>query len=194
VDAATLLNGLNGTTSLAPIIGAFLSDAYLGRYLALAIASVASLIVSPSYSELLEQIQHFHLEFQLTSARIRSALASFLLRLPCPMSCHPCRAPNLGPGSEFEADAGRRRIWYCCSVPPVSCLGVEIQFACALGVGTVDGWELVACPYLVVEIVGEAAAAHGRIRSARAILLPHRRRARPIFLLAVAVLHKRIWK
>lgn len=46
VDAATLLNGLNGTTSLAPIIGAFLSDAYLGRYLALAIASVASLIVS----------------------------------------------------------------------------------------------------------------------------------------------------
>jgi dipeptide/tripeptide permease len=46
VDAATLLNGLNGTTSLAPIIGAFLSDAYLGRYLALAIASIASLIVS----------------------------------------------------------------------------------------------------------------------------------------------------
>ncbi|XP_062212072.1 protein NRT1/ PTR FAMILY 2.11-like [Phragmites australis] len=44
VDAATLLNGLNGTTSLAPIIGAFLSDAYLGRYLALAIASIASLI------------------------------------------------------------------------------------------------------------------------------------------------------
>ncbi|AQK63782.1 Protein NRT1/ PTR FAMILY 2.9 [Zea mays] len=35
VDAATLLNGLNGTTSLAPIVGAFLSDAYLGRYLAL---------------------------------------------------------------------------------------------------------------------------------------------------------------
>jgi hypothetical protein len=46
VDAATLLNGLNGTTSLAPIVGAFLSDAYLGRYLALAIASIASLIVS----------------------------------------------------------------------------------------------------------------------------------------------------
>jgi dipeptide/tripeptide permease len=54
VDAATLLNGLNGTTSLAPIIGAFLSDAYLGRYLALAIASVASLIVSflPSFPSL----------------------------------------------------------------------------------------------------------------------------------------------
>uniref|UniRef100_A0A0A9DL72 Uncharacterized protein n=1 Tax=Arundo donax TaxID=35708 RepID=A0A0A9DL72_ARUDO len=49
VDAATLLNGLNGTTSLAPIIGAFLSDAYLGRYLALAIASIASLIVSSTF-------------------------------------------------------------------------------------------------------------------------------------------------
>ncbi|VAH95626.1 unnamed protein product [Triticum turgidum subsp. durum] len=46
VDAATLLNGLNGTTSLAPIVGAFLSDAYLGRYLALAIASVASLTLT----------------------------------------------------------------------------------------------------------------------------------------------------
>ncbi|KAK1644770.1 hypothetical protein QYE76_062575 [Lolium multiflorum] len=44
VDAATLLNGLNGTSSLAPIVGAFLSDAYLGRYLALAIATIASLI------------------------------------------------------------------------------------------------------------------------------------------------------
>jgi peptide/histidine transporter 3/4 len=48
VDAATLLNGLNGTSSLAPIVGAFLSDAYLGRYLALAIATIASLIVSSS--------------------------------------------------------------------------------------------------------------------------------------------------
>jgi dipeptide/tripeptide permease len=44
VDAVTLLNGFNGTSSLAPIVGAFLSDAYLGRYLALAIATVASLI------------------------------------------------------------------------------------------------------------------------------------------------------
>jgi dipeptide/tripeptide permease len=53
VDAATLLNGLNGTTSLAPIVGAFLSDAYLGRYLALAIASIASLIVSAISAPLL---------------------------------------------------------------------------------------------------------------------------------------------
>ncbi|XP_073005135.1 protein NRT1/ PTR FAMILY 2.11-like [Typha latifolia] len=44
IDAATLLNGLNGTTSFAPIIGAFLSDAYLGRYATLAFASIASLM------------------------------------------------------------------------------------------------------------------------------------------------------
>ncbi|KAF3333014.1 Protein NRT1/ PTR FAMILY 2.11 [Carex littledalei] len=44
VDAATLINAFSGTTSFAPIIGAFLSDAYLGRYTTLAYCSVASLL------------------------------------------------------------------------------------------------------------------------------------------------------
>ncbi|XP_020092198.1 protein NRT1/ PTR FAMILY 2.11-like [Ananas comosus] len=44
VDAAALLNAFNGTTSLAPIAGAFLSDAFLGRYSTLAFASIASLL------------------------------------------------------------------------------------------------------------------------------------------------------
>lgn len=44
VDAATLINAFSGTTSFAPIIGAFLSDAYLGRYSTLAYSSVASLL------------------------------------------------------------------------------------------------------------------------------------------------------
>ncbi|KAJ3674654.1 hypothetical protein LUZ60_005270 [Juncus effusus] len=44
VDAATLLNAFNGTTSFAPIIGAFLSDAYLGRYATLAVSSISSLL------------------------------------------------------------------------------------------------------------------------------------------------------
>lgn len=48
VDAAALLNAFNGTTSLAPIAGAFLSDAFLGRYSTLAFASIASLLVCPS--------------------------------------------------------------------------------------------------------------------------------------------------
>lgn len=45
VDAATLINAFSGTTSFAPIIGAFLSDAYLGRYTTLAYSSIASLLV-----------------------------------------------------------------------------------------------------------------------------------------------------
>ncbi|KAJ4769431.1 Protein NRT1/ PTR FAMILY 2.11 [Rhynchospora pubera] len=44
VDAATLINAFSGTTSFAPIIGAFLSDAYLGRYATLAYSSIASLV------------------------------------------------------------------------------------------------------------------------------------------------------
>jgi dipeptide/tripeptide permease len=86
VDAATLLNGLNGTSSLAPIVGAFLSDAYLGRYLALAISTVASLIVSSSCLLLADPAissQFPALEFALPSLL-------FLLLLPCRVSCqHP---------------------------------------------------------------------------------------------------------
>lgn len=48
VAAATLLNVFNGTTNLTPLLGAFLSDTYLGRYVTLGFASVSSLLVSPS--------------------------------------------------------------------------------------------------------------------------------------------------
>ncbi|XP_020590103.1 protein NRT1/ PTR FAMILY 2.11-like [Phalaenopsis equestris] len=44
VAAASLLQIFNGTTNLAPILGAFLSDTYLGRYYTLAFASVSSLL------------------------------------------------------------------------------------------------------------------------------------------------------
>ncbi|KAG6521894.1 hypothetical protein ZIOFF_019028 [Zingiber officinale] len=44
VEAATILNVFNGTTNLATILGAFVSDSYLGRYYTLAWASVASLL------------------------------------------------------------------------------------------------------------------------------------------------------
>jgi peptide/histidine transporter 3/4 len=43
-SAATLLNLWGGTVSLAPVLGAFLSDSYLGRYTTLALASVASFV------------------------------------------------------------------------------------------------------------------------------------------------------
>ncbi|PKA56819.1 putative peptide/nitrate transporter [Apostasia shenzhenica] len=44
VTAATLLQIFNGTTNLAPLLGAFLSDTYLGRYVTIGFASVASLV------------------------------------------------------------------------------------------------------------------------------------------------------
>ncbi|EES16414.1 protein NRT1/ PTR FAMILY 2.9 [Sorghum bicolor] len=43
-SAATLLNLWSGTVSMAPLLGAFLSDSYLGRYTTIAFASVASFL------------------------------------------------------------------------------------------------------------------------------------------------------
>lgn len=44
VKATTLLNVFNGTTNLAPLIGAYLSDTYFGRYWTLGFASVFSFL------------------------------------------------------------------------------------------------------------------------------------------------------
>ncbi|CAL4939599.1 unnamed protein product [Urochloa decumbens] len=41
-SATTLLNLWGGTVSMAPVLGAFLSDSYLGRYTTIALASMAS--------------------------------------------------------------------------------------------------------------------------------------------------------
>jgi dipeptide/tripeptide permease len=45
VKATTLLNVFNGTSNLAPLIGAYLSDTYFGRYWTLGFASVFSFLV-----------------------------------------------------------------------------------------------------------------------------------------------------
>nr|CAD1841808.1 unnamed protein product [Ananas comosus var. bracteatus] len=44
VTAATMLNLFSGTTNITPVIGAFLSDTYLGRYTTLGFASIASFV------------------------------------------------------------------------------------------------------------------------------------------------------
>ncbi|TXG58554.1 hypothetical protein EZV62_016383 [Acer yangbiense] len=44
ITAATLINFFNGTTNMAPLVGAFLSDSYFGRYKTLAFASMSSLL------------------------------------------------------------------------------------------------------------------------------------------------------
>jgi dipeptide/tripeptide permease len=43
-DAATVLNLFTSTTNLAPLLGVFLSDSYLGCYATLGLASVASFL------------------------------------------------------------------------------------------------------------------------------------------------------
>ncbi|KAK3137136.1 hypothetical protein QOZ80_5BG0448350 [Eleusine coracana subsp. coracana] len=43
-NAATLLNLFSGTTNLSPLLGAYLSDTYLGRYATLALACIASFL------------------------------------------------------------------------------------------------------------------------------------------------------
>ena len=124
VEAVTLLNGLNGTSSLAPIIGAFLSDAYLGRYLALAIATVASLIVSPHFCPQLLASRSSAL-VSIPRARIRPALASFW---------------NWG---EIELGGGTLLL---CPVPrfPFSGFrfGSPVRWDCSSG--WIHGWELAA--------------------------------------------------
>ncbi|KAK9107783.1 hypothetical protein Syun_023794 [Stephania yunnanensis] len=42
VSATTLITGFSGTTNLAPLVGAFLSDTYFGRYITLGFASICS--------------------------------------------------------------------------------------------------------------------------------------------------------
>ncbi|KAF9663638.1 hypothetical protein SADUNF_Sadunf17G0072200 [Salix dunnii] len=44
VTATTLLNVFHGTTNLAPLVGAYLSDTYFGRYKTLGFASVSSFL------------------------------------------------------------------------------------------------------------------------------------------------------
>lgn len=45
ITAVMLLNIFQGTSNLAPLLGAFLSDTYFGRYKTLAFASIASFLV-----------------------------------------------------------------------------------------------------------------------------------------------------
>ncbi|KAF3333016.1 protein NRT1/ PTR FAMILY 2.11-like protein [Carex littledalei] len=44
ITAVTMMNIFNGTTNMAPVLGAFISDTYLGRYATIGFASLASLL------------------------------------------------------------------------------------------------------------------------------------------------------
>lgn len=45
VDAVNLINVFSGVSNFAPLLGAFLSDAFTGRFWAIAVGSLASFLV-----------------------------------------------------------------------------------------------------------------------------------------------------
>lgn len=45
IEATTIMSTFQGTTNLATLVGAYLSDTYFGRYKTLAFASIASFLV-----------------------------------------------------------------------------------------------------------------------------------------------------
>lgn len=45
VKAATIVSNFGGTSGLTPLLGAFIADAYLGRYKTIAISSVIYMVV-----------------------------------------------------------------------------------------------------------------------------------------------------
>jgi peptide/histidine transporter 3/4 len=49
VTATTFLNVFSGTTNLAPLLGAYLTDTYFGRYKTLGFASISSFVVIPCF-------------------------------------------------------------------------------------------------------------------------------------------------
>jgi dipeptide/tripeptide permease len=113
-DAATLLNLFAGTTNLAPLLGAFLSDSYLGRYATLGLASVASFL---GMVLLMVTAAVPSLHARASGAPLAVLLASFALIAVGSGGIRPC---NLAFGADqFDprTPAGRRGIasffnWY----------------------------------------------------------------------------------
>ncbi|KAL6846858.1 hypothetical protein ACP4OV_022711 [Aristida adscensionis] len=115
--AATLLNLFGGTVNLAPLLGAFLSDTYLGRYATLAAASLASFL-GMLLLTLTAAVPSLHPHHAApTPAHLALLLASFALLALGAGGIRPC---NLAFGADqFDprTPAGRRGIasffnWY----------------------------------------------------------------------------------
>jgi dipeptide/tripeptide permease len=113
-NAATLLNLFGGTTNLAPLLGAFLSDSYLGRYATLGLASVASFL-GMLLLTVTAAVPSLH--SRASGAPLAVLLASFALIAVGSGGIRPC---NLAFGADqFDprTPAGRRGIasffnWY----------------------------------------------------------------------------------
>ncbi|XP_020275842.1 protein NRT1/ PTR FAMILY 2.11-like [Asparagus officinalis] len=124
VTATTLLQVFNGTTNLAPVFGAFLSDTFFGRYWTLGVASVSSLLgmliltLTAAISSL-HPPQCHNGQHCLTPTRTQLAviLSSFLFLIIGAGGIRPC---NLAFGADQfdpKTDSGRKGIasffnWY----------------------------------------------------------------------------------
>ncbi|XP_062202215.1 protein NRT1/ PTR FAMILY 2.11-like isoform X2 [Phragmites australis] len=116
-NAATLLNLWGGTVNLAPLLGAFLSDTYLGRYATIAFASIASFL-GMLLLTLTAAVPSLHPHNTGPStAQLAALLVSFALLAVGAGGIRPC---NLAFGADqFDprTPAGRRGIasffnWY----------------------------------------------------------------------------------
>lgn len=54
VDASNVINIWSGFTNLTPLVGAFISDTYVGRFKTIAFASFATLLVSMIFISLID--------------------------------------------------------------------------------------------------------------------------------------------
>ncbi|CAN6338907.1 unnamed protein product [Urochloa humidicola] len=117
-SAATLLNLWSGAFNLAPVLGAFLSDSYLGRYATIALASVATLagMIILTLTAAVPSL-HPHGGAGPSAAHMAVLLVSFTLFAVGAGGIRPC---NLAFGADqFDprTPAGRRGIdsffnWY----------------------------------------------------------------------------------
>jgi len=117
-SAATLLSLWGGTVNLAPVLGAFLSDSYLGRYATIALASIASFVgmILLTLTAAVPSL-HPHAGAGPSASHMAVLLASFALLAVGAGGIRPC---NLAFGADqFDprTPAGRRGInsffnWY----------------------------------------------------------------------------------
>ncbi|KAG1347527.1 protein NRT1/ PTR FAMILY 2.9 [Cocos nucifera] len=153
VTAATTVNIFNGTTNLTPLLGAFLSDAYFGRYITLAFSTISSLL-GMLVLTLTAAISKLHPPecFQVEScmgpspAQLVVLLCSFGLLAIGAGGIRPCNLPFGADQFDPHTESGRRGIdsffnWYYFSftlammIASTLIIYVQSNVSWALGLG-----------------------------------------------------------
>ncbi|XP_008807862.2 protein NRT1/ PTR FAMILY 2.11-like [Phoenix dactylifera] len=153
VTAATTLNIFNGTTNLTPLLGAFLSDTYFGRYTTLAFATISSLLGMVILT-LTAAISKLHPPQCLqgescsgpSAAQLAVLLSSFMFLVIGAGGIRPCNLPFGADQFDPHTESGRRGIdsffnWYYFSftmammVASTFIIYVQSNVSWALGLG-----------------------------------------------------------